>query len=479
MIDVNLIRRAILSALSDGTSNFGTPPEPAKIYLPRAHIKSLNLEANLVIGSRGVGKSFWTSVLGSPELRKSLSSSVRHMDNTEVRTGFALNGDIKSYPDGEAFAHLIEQKQSPYNIWRAVVGRCIASFLKINIPSETWLESVQWVRENPEDLAKIMEKADEELESTGKKLLILFDALDRSCNDWQTMDMVVRDLLKVILWLKSYSRIHGKVFLREDQLERTITDFPDSSKLLATKTELTWQHHDLHGLLWQILCNAPDEKGEAIRNIYGTVMGAKPDKDGEIWQIHQEAKTEGELQRSLFQSIAGAWMGKDRRRGVPYIWSVRHLADGKGLTSPRSFLAAIKEAAEDSIEHYPSYDLPLHYESIKRGVARASQIRIEEIAEDYPWVTKLLRPLKGILLPCPFNAIEERWVQSFPSGIDKTARDRLPPQQAEEGWKSVLQEIETLGIVETMRDNRINMPDLYRIGFGLGRKGGVKPKRKE
>jgi hypothetical protein len=26
-----------------------------------------------------------------------------------------------------------------------------------------------------------------------------------------------------------------------------------------------------------------------------------------------------------------------------------------------------------------------------------------------------------------------------------------------------------------MKDGRINMPDLYRVGFGLGRRGGVKP----
>jgi len=28
-----------------------------------------------------------------------------------------------------------------------------------------------------------------------------------------------------------------------------------------------------------------------------------------------------------------------------------------------------------------------------------------------------------------------------------------------------------------MHDMRINMPDLYRVGFGLGRRGGVKPIR--
>ena len=29
--------------------------------------------------------------------------------------------------------------------------------------------------------------------------------------------------------------------------------------------------------------------------------------------------------------------------------------------------------------------------------------------------------------------------------------------------------------LETMRDGRINMPDVYRVGFGLLRKGGTKP----
>jgi hypothetical protein len=29
--------------------------------------------------------------------------------------------------------------------------------------------------------------------------------------------------------------------------------------------------------------------------------------------------------------------------------------------------------------------------------------------------------------------------------------------------------------METKKDGRVDMPDLYRVGFGLGRKGGVKP----
>lgn len=32
-----------------------------------------------------------------------------------------------------------------------------------------------------------------------------------------------------------------------------------------------------------------------------------------------------------------------------------------------------------------------------------------------------------------------------------------------------------LAFFETMKDGRVNLPDLYRVGFGLGRRGGVRP----
>lgn len=168
-------------------------------------------------------------------------------------------------------------------------------------------------------------------------------------------------------------------------------------------------------------------------------------------------------------------MGRDRRRGVPYVWSVSHLADGRGQTSPRSFLAAIRAAAEDSLEKYSEYDDVLHYESIKRGVQKASEIRITEIAEDYPWVKALCEPLAGLNVPCTFSMVEERWKEHFPNGSEDLYQDRLPPQHGDRGWSGIVDDLERLGIFEKMKDSRINMPDLYRVGFGLGRKGGVKP----
>ncbi|WP_368373233.1 hypothetical protein [Pseudomonas brassicacearum] len=422
-----------------------------------------------------MGKSFWTAALRAPVLREALGKAVRELEVTDVQVGFGVAPDIDAFPDVEVFAQLIGMGYEPFDIWKGVVLRWLSKIEPVTIPLGTWKETIEWIRANPEPLARIVQSTNNSLANRNRFGLIVFDALDRTSNDWGLMDRIVRDLLRVVLWLKSYPRLHAKVFLREDQSDRTITDFPDASKLLATKAELTWASHDLHGLLWQTLCNATGNDGSQLRELYMSVIGDAPRLEGGAWLVAEDVKRESARQRDLFQALAGPWMGRDRRRGVPYIWSVSHLADGRGRTSPRSFLAAIRQAADDSLEKYPDYEQPLHYESIKRGVQKASEIRVAEMAEDYPWVPKIMDPLRGLTVPCLFEVVEERWKLQFPSGLSDLSEQRLPPQHAERGWSGVRSDLERLGIFETMKDGRVNLPDLYRVGFGLGRRGGVKP----
>ena len=69
-------------------------------------------------------------------------------------------------------------------------------------------------------------------------------------------------------------------------------------------------------------------------------------------------------------------------------------------------------------------------------------------------------------MPCEFSLIEERWRQQLddPSAI---SRDRLPPQHGGRGSSGLFEDLRRLGIFERMKDGRVNMPDLYRVGFGL------------
>ena len=98
-------------------------------------------------------------------------------------------------------------------------------------------------------------------------------------------------------------------------------------------------------------------------------------------------------------------MGLGPKRGFPYTWIPNHLADTEGRVSPRSFLAALRKAVEDTDDEHPEHSCALHYDSIKRGVQEASKIRVSEIQEDYPWMHRALTPLAGMYVPCAFEEI--------------------------------------------------------------------------
>ena len=476
MFSVNELRDAILAARFE-TSNFGEVPKPDTLYIPPNHVKALRLEANIVIGARGVGKSFWTGALSSPSLRELLGTTVRELDRAEVRVGFSVKEAIEDYPNADGFAQMLKAGIDAYDIWRAIIVRWLAASVGEDIPVERWFDTVNWIRENPENVARLIRRAHHQFDQDDRFGLIVFDALDRTSDNWDAMDLIARGLLKAALWLKSYPRLHAKVFMREDQLDRTVTNFADASKLLATKAELTWERHDLHGMLWQRLVNAPGSNGGLIRALCSAITGERLSAGSQGTYLLPDAlKRESPTQRRLFEALAGEWMGKDPRRGVPYTWAVGHLADGRGQTSPRSFLAAIHQAADDSRQRYPDHRFALHYESIKRGIQEASQIRVREMAEDYPWVREFLGTLRGLNVPCAYDLIRDRWRDAFPQGPASARTQRLPAQHADLGWEGVRDDCIRLGVLEMKRDRRMDMPDLYRVGFGLGRKGGVKPK---
>lgn len=462
MTKVQKLREAILAAPLE-TSNFGETPQPGTLYLPPSHLKALRLDANIVVGGRGVGKSFWTAALQSGPLRHQLGAVATELQDINVFAGFSNSESIDNHPNADVFAAFLDRDGDPYDLWRAVILRWVAQRENQRIPNKGWQETVDWLKKKPEEAARLMQLPRD------WKGLILFDALDRTSTDWRRMDHIVRGLLRTALWLKAFPGLYAKVFLREDQAERTVFNFPDASKLTATKAELSWARHDLHGLLWQRLINAPDTHGKLMRSVCASR------KQDEVWHVAQDMKSESDVQKHAFETLAGPWMGRDRRRGVPYTWSVGHLADGRGQTSPRSFLAAIRQAAEDSHERYPQHEHALHFESIKRGIQKASEIRVQEMAEDYPWVPDVLSTLSGMNVPVEFDTVTEKWEEKFGSA-QSISSARLPAQHADRGWDGVREDLQRLGLLETKKDGRIDMPDLYRVGFGLGRKGGVKPR---
>ncbi|MDE7066045.1 MAG: hypothetical protein K2O70_11390, partial [Desulfovibrionaceae bacterium] len=344
--------------------------------------------------------------------------------------------------------------------------------------SRSWEEDVAAVSRAPEAVDRFLFEANRALAAAGTRLLALFDALDRVAESWKDIDDLTTALLRTTLQLSTYSHIKGKIFLREDHYNRLVFTFPDASKLLATRVELSWKRAELYALLWKRLCNGAGQNGEMLRAVFDKYLpGDLVEKEG-VWLFRHTTVLTDDTLRPLFHALTGPYMGKDRRRGIPYIWTVGHLADARRQTSPRSFLAAIRRACDDSRENHHDAAYAIHYESIKNGVQTASEIRVNEMKEDNPWVGDLLTPLKGMTVPCPSEEVQALWETRYPKGpkelVDNYPR-YAPPEFASQRWQDVRELLERLGFCMTLGDGRFNMPDLYRVGFRLGRKGGVKP----
>lgn len=474
------LREGLIAALPEETSRHGETPKAGQMYLPAPHAKALHPNNTLIQGMRGSGKSFWFLALQSGELRTLIGAQVGLDASTLVTVGFGQVPGGNQFPSKDTLIQLIKDGCEPRRIWQTVVFRQVLGDMA---PQEfkvlsAWKARIQWIQEHPETVDEHLYNADIRLDEQKQHHIVLFDALDRTADDWPSMNALVKGLLQVVLETRSFRRIRLKVFARPDQLEDpSVANFPDASKVINQKVNLDWPRRELYGLLWQYLANDAEYgqrfregANSALPSIYWTQTEG-------VWIVPELMRRDEDAQKQLFHAMTGPWMGRDKRRGFPYSWLPSHLGDARGEVSPRSFLAAVRHAASDSPRIEQEY--LLHYESIKQGVQEASRIRVRELEEDYPWIKTLFDPLSGITVPCPFDDICTVWrgkkvIDQLRRGIE-SATVRLPPIHIDDGEDGVLIDLLDLGLVEKLKDQRINLPDVYRVGYGMGRRGGVKP----
>ena len=482
---VKEIRCALLAATANipVASEYGEST-PANTFAPASHIKALRPQTSLVVGARGVGKTFWTQALQDKNIRRMLSQDIPEFENTRVTVGYGNANIPELYPSTNTFSTLLKE-YAPSDIWRAIIVHAVASHSDMSdctppFAHGEWADDVKAVQSSPEKIDEFLHDANKKLEKSNICLLILFDALDRVAESWKDIDVLTTALLRIALQFSTYSSLKIKIFLREDHYNRLSFSFPDSSKLLSYKIELTWNRAELYSLLWKQLYNAPNEYGETLRALFNSKIHEILEEEDGVWQFRSDAQLNDEKLRPLVHELTGPYMGKDQRRGIPYIWIVGHLADARLQTTPRSFLVAIRRACEDSLKNHADSEYPIHFESIKRGVQSASEIRVNEMKEDNPWAAALLSLLKGMNVPCSFSEIEEVWQKEYPQGpsmLLEEDKQHTPPEFAVGNWDNVRKILEKLGFCNSLQDERFHMPDIYRIGFRLGRKGGVKPLR--
>jgi hypothetical protein len=288
---------------------------------------------------------------------------------------------------------------APDVIWRAVILSTVnQDLLPKGWNGLEWEARCEWIKHNSEKEEKILVKFNENLKSGGKCHLVIFDALDRLGSDWGSIRLLTRALLTVILDMRSFSAFRTKVFIRPDmESDRDIWYIRDGSKLKQNIVNLNWNTKDLFGFVWHWFLLDPKTRPEfvALCNKVAKVSISMP--IGEHLLKVPDAILENEdKQKKLFEALAGKMMGAGSRKGHPYTWIPKHLADARGRVSLRSFIIALRDAASATPMTAAT---AMTYDQIKRGVQTASRNRVEQLKEDYGWIEDVLRPLSGLSTP--------------------------------------------------------------------------------
>lgn len=451
-------------------------PALSSMYTPWSHRQALQPDVTVVRGGRGAGKTYWYNSLLDDELRVVAAEEFELPRLRDVRAleGFSVQSNSGAYPSGAEIAQLLSRGVAPEDLWMAVVlGRLgVPEFSEL----ASWQERIRWTRDNPRRATVLIEEADRRAGAEETTILLLFDALDHLHGDRGVADRLITGLLKVALRLRLSTRnVRGKIFIRPDMFTDEVLRFPDASKL-GRSADLTWNTVSLYGLFIHLLGNADTALARDFREWDLSSGRWRRVTDAERFSVPEAIATDEGRQEVLFHGLSGKWMGANHRKGNTYTWLPNHLMDGVDQVSPRSFLDALRRAVEVTNDEYRGHEFALHHEGLRQGVTTASQTRVAEIREDMPWVGVAVRPLEGLQVPITEEDVLGRWIERGMAfdGLLRGGGDgiRTGPRSPDEP-RAVIAEMTELGIMRRRHDDRLDMPDVYRVAFRIGRKGGV------
>ena len=471
--DLKLLREAIVGLQPGAAHQANDPPDLEKIFAPAAHVNALDPQRSLVIGNRGVGKSFWSSVLTHDATRDKVAGFYPRLPLQSVQAilGFheSAGKDEGTAPSPAMLKELQGLGHEPETIWRAVLLNSLRHEIGETLP-KSLSEIVAWMQADVARQEAALRRADRKFFDAKKIFLLVFDALDRLGTDWEVINPLTKGILRLALDMRGFRALKAKIFMRTDQYkDDSLFRFADASKIRSNAVSLVWGRSELFGLLYNFLI-----KEDAVRTALGRLAGCGPSTILDTLLLDDE-----QLQEQVFYRLAGEFMGTGPKRGRTYNWLYDHLADTFGETSPRSFITALQRAAATAPA--PT-DKVIDYIGIRAGVQDASRVRVSQLKEDYDWIDEVLRALDGLEVPCDPSAFVNRWtergtVETLRSAAQSTT-SRLPLELVtglNRSEEALLRALTNIGVVEFRTANRINMPDIFRVEAGIKRRGGVRP----
>ena len=491
------LREQLLKALenipTDGSAN-----DWSEVYVPVSHLQALNPERMVVEGMRGSGKSFWTGVLVKPELRHALENQLLGVDlKTAVASITQSHAIALDAPNAaSSFPSITELPQllalpgvTPETIWSVAILRLFPVDPLLQMPHSTdaynlWQAPIAWAGQNPGRVARALNLLDQRLISDRQIALVMFDALDRVSHDLTEVSSITAGLLRVMLNLRFAKGLRLKAFIREDILAQAGASVVDGSKLLNNKVKLQWTQADLYGLAFYRIA----QHSSTFRSQFERIARA-------AWKLNAgryecAAADDPGTQKLLWRVLVGDYMGKSANKGHSYPYIFNHLSDGLGRVAPRTFLTALHAAIESASTQYLEKLHVIHHEAIRDGVRDASTARVTELHEEYQWIDPALRCIKDQQKTVPIDKSDlvKVWLKNNAAVLHtiEAMRDTaLIPWRSgasnAEKVEHLLLTLEQIGIIKSrLKDGgeRIELPDIYRLAYKIGRYGGIATQKK-
>jgi len=417
------LRSTIADLQTDHDASGEMTPEVGEVFAPRQHASALAPSTQVVVGARGAGKSFWAGVLGKDETRL-LAAQVYPavgLESLIVRFGYTgLSG--KTAVNRQTIDSRVKSGDHDTAVvfWRSVILR--ASMHAINDPrGDMPIAALMGQLNDPELFEREFQIIDDSLSGKKKVALVIFDALDTLSNNWSRLTSLTDALFEAVWSLRAYKSIKAKIFIRPDQLNDEGLKFVELPKLRNGRVELHWTRKDLYGCLYSRIYEAEQRANRTDFERLTFLERAPAPKSNSDRLRHWGLILFEERQKKVMERLSGLYMGNASNKGATYPWTYNHLADAKGVVTPRSFLRLFVEAARLTQEHAT---LTLTPDAIRHGLRQASKTRVEQLALEYAWIKRALAPLAGLKVPCHRTEIHNLWQQSNTvETIAKAARD--------------------------------------------------------
>jgi hypothetical protein len=472
------------------------PQQWSDVYVPQGHLKAIHPQIMLVEGMRGAGKSFWTKVLSETSLRKNLATSTtepwlqseleRVTDCKAILWDATQTNDHLRRPDPLTVMQWLDGSSfEPKILWQLVILMQFPIDPRLGLPADDpfdpWKNRMEWAQKNPARLHTALQLLDQALVLKSEMILVVIDGIDRVSSRFADTQKLMRGLFQILLDFRYAKGLRLKVFVREDILTHAATTVSDASKLMNEKVTLDWSQQDLFGLAFHYLA----QKAPAFRIRHGMVTQVSWKQVNGKYENSNLLDTKSQEQFWIW--LAGSYMGGTATKGHTYTWIGKHLADGKGRISPRTFLSAIKEALTESVKSHSTHMHILHHEAIRQGVRVASSNRVQELDNEYVWVRSAIQTIKTANKTVPMDWLDLRtlWRNSKPGVVQQIeskhmfANALIPWDESigmDEKIATLRDTMENIGVIQIRQrsgQERVDLPDIYRLAYKIGRAGGI------